>query len=186
MVEGQNHTELYPLYKTTTAKRCAYRSIKNICYLVRQNEIASQEGSLCCLSCDEVGDVLKGEQRHGSSPPGAKEAGKDSWRLGMKPYFLLCVSLGQESHQVQASPFAHLLAQLTQMNVPLLELLFFLKYPFLVFLCLSPMLNFLPVQSGAAWSGLLTTRHTSTALLAIATGICMALFSPFLEDYVNS
>ena len=99
MVEEQKSTELYPPCKTTKAKRCASRCIKNICYLVGQSEIAAREGFLHCLTCDKVGDVLKGEQRHGTSPSGAKEARKDSWVLGMKLYFLLCISLEQGCHQ---------------------------------------------------------------------------------------
>lgn len=87
--------------------------IKNTCYLLRQSEIAAWEGSLHRLSCDKVGDVLKGEQRPGTSPPGAEEAGKDSWALGMKPDFLLRISLGQRvspgSEPCHLHPFWHML-----------------------------------------------------------------------------
>jgi len=163
------------------AKRCA---IKNICYPARQGEMGAWEGSLHCLSCDKAGDLPKGERRHGASPPGVKEDGKDSWALGTQFYFLLCISLRQGCHQgsslaictpvgtadidLSTPPQTPVLSEIPISNVSLLVTC--AKFP-----------------ASMVWSGLFRavdckTHQSSTAPLAIAAGIRTAALSPFLED----
>lgn len=158
--------------------------IKNTCYPVRQSEIAAWEGSLHRLSCDKVGDVLKREQRLRTSPPRAKEAGKDSWALGMKPDFLLRISLGQGCHH---GPSLAICTPSGTAGVDLCTLPrtpVFSKIPISDFSLLITSAKFPAsmVWSGLFWAVDCKTHQSSTALLAITTGIRMASLSPFLED----
>lgn len=131
-----------------------------------------------------MGNTLKGEERHRVCPPAVKEAGKDSWRLGKKVGFLLCICLGQGSPQGSSLAVCTLsgAADVDLYAPPRTPALSEIHISGISLLISSAKFPANLIQSGLFWAVDCKSHQSSTALLAIATGIHMASPSAFLED----